>query len=111
MESVWKSIPRKFSIFLCNVSNNMKHWYISIVPVSGSTGTSSDIDFHAAPMTAESTHVPPKSGWIKAVEGKDPAPRLVHRYANAYENDGPMSGVVIEDDDNNEQPQQQGSYV
>ncbi|KAG7367521.1 ubiquitin carboxyl-terminal hydrolase [Nitzschia inconspicua] len=65
-----------FSIFRCNVSNNTKHWYISIVPHGNPPGTSADIDFYSAPVTRDCHELPPLSGWVKANEGDDPAPKL-----------------------------------
>ena len=75
-DGIWHGMRYKFYINLCNVSNNTKHWYISIVPFGGKPGTSSDIDFYSAPMTEVSDYIPPKTGWAKAAEGKDPAPTL-----------------------------------
>ena len=75
----WKESEQKFYIFQCNVSNNTKHWYISIVPFGGNPGTSSDIDFYSAPAGHECLRVPPDKGWVKAPEGTDPAPRLEFR--------------------------------
>jgi ubiquitin carboxyl-terminal hydrolase 9/24 len=65
-----------FSIFRCNVSNNTKHWYISIVPQGNVPGTSSDIDFYSAPVTVDCHELPPLTGWVRANEGQDPAPKL-----------------------------------
>jgi ubiquitin carboxyl-terminal hydrolase 9/24 len=78
-DGIWRTLRYRFFIFLCNVSNNTKHWYISIVPDGVNPGTSSDIDFYTAPITEASLSVPPTTGWAKAGEGKDPAPRLIHR--------------------------------
>jgi ubiquitin carboxyl-terminal hydrolase 9/24 len=64
------------SIFKCDVSNNTKHWYISIVPPDRLPGTSSDIDFYSAPVTHDCQDLPPLTGWVKANEGQDPAPNL-----------------------------------
>ena len=75
-DGTWNGMRYKFFIFLCNVSNNTKHWYISVVPYGGNPGTSTDIDFYTAPMTEVSGYIPPKTGWAKAAEGKDPAPTL-----------------------------------
>jgi ubiquitin carboxyl-terminal hydrolase 9/24 len=72
-----------FSIFQCNVSNNTKHWYISIVPQRGLPGTSADVDFYSAPVTDDCADLPPLSGWTKSNEGKDPSPIL------AFTNDAP----------------------
>mmetsp|Transcript_43869 Transcript_43869/g.105841 ORF Transcript_43869/g.105841 Transcript_43869/m.105841 type:complete len:3072 (+) Transcript_43869:108-9323(+) len=69
----------QFSIFQCNVSNNTKHWYISVVPTHGNPGTSSDIDFYSAPVTDSCRYLPPQEGWTKSNEGKDPSPLLVFR--------------------------------
>lgn len=69
----------QFSIFQCNVSNNTKHWYISVVPTHGNPGTSSDIDFYSAPVTEQCRYLPPQGGWTKSNEGKDPPPLLVFR--------------------------------
>lgn len=67
-----------FSIFQCNVSNNTKHWYISIVPPRSVPGTSADVDFYSAPVTESCRDLPPFSGWTKSNEGRDPAPTLAH---------------------------------
>jgi ubiquitin carboxyl-terminal hydrolase 9/24 len=68
-----------FSLFQCNVSNNTKHWYISIVPVNGQPGTSADVDFYSAPVSGAYTELPPLGGWTKSNEGKDPSPTLVFK--------------------------------
>ncbi|GKY93461.1 hypothetical protein MPSEU_000313600 [Mayamaea pseudoterrestris] len=78
-----------FWICLCNVSNNTRHWYISIVPHNKSPGTSNDIDFYHAPCDAASPEIPPRSGWVAATTGKLPAPYLNYL-------DGPSP---VEDDD------------
>jgi len=41
----YKGQPCTFSLFQCNVSNNTKHWYISIVPRNSQPGTSTDSKF------------------------------------------------------------------
>jgi len=75
----WKEKEFQFFIFQCPVSNNTKHWYISIVPFGGNPGTSSDIDFYTAPVTHECQSVPPVLGWTKAAEGLDPPPSVQPR--------------------------------
>lgn len=65
-----------FVLFQCNVSNNTKHWYISIVPKNGQPGTNTDIDFYSVPVTEASDDYPPMTGWTKAPEGKDPPPTV-----------------------------------
>jgi ubiquitin carboxyl-terminal hydrolase 9/24 len=98
---MWNNTRHQFFIFLCNVSNNTKHWYISIVPHNANPGTSSDIDFYTAPMTATSLTIPPRHGWTKTGEGKDPPPRLTHRDQGDIvtdENDRVGNGVIVEDD-------------
>jgi len=109
-DGTWNGMRYKFYIFLCNVSNNTKHWYISIVPYGGNPGTSSDIDFYTAPMTEASDNIPPKTGWAKSAEGKDPAPTVSLLFeAFEQENDRPeMVGngtVVVEDNNNNDSEQ------
>lgn len=69
-------------IFQCNVSNNTRHWYISIVPIGKSPGTSTDIDFYTAPVSEESDMVPPRSGWTRAQAGRDPAPYLDYQFGS-----------------------------
>ena len=68
-----------FSLFQCNVANNTKHWYISIVPVKGQTGTSADLDFYSAPVTMYCTELPPLSGWTTSNEGLEPPPTLIFK--------------------------------
>ena len=68
-----------FSLFQCNVSNNTKHWYISIVPANGQPGTNTDVDFYSAPVTEACTELPPLTGWTKSNEGEDPPPKLTFR--------------------------------
>ncbi|KAL3923845.1 MAG: hypothetical protein SGILL_001411 [Bacillariaceae sp.] len=76
-----------FSIFKCNVSNNTKHWYISVIPDGSAPGTSSDVDFYSAPVSADSDELPPLRGWVKAVEGRDPAPTITYTHGNVSVND------------------------
>jgi ubiquitin carboxyl-terminal hydrolase 9/24 len=108
MEGSWNGTRYKFYMFLCNVSNYTRHWYISIAPFGGSTGTSADIDFYTAPMTSESSRVPPQTGWVKANEGTDPVPRLEYRFADG----APKivgNGNMVEDD--NDDAIEGGPYV
>jgi ubiquitin carboxyl-terminal hydrolase 9/24 len=83
-DGMWDNRKHRFSIFQCNVSNNTRHWYISIVPVGGNPGTSADVDFFTAPIgpnqSAVNEQVPPAGGWTKAQEGADPPPSLLLRY-------------------------------
>ncbi|CAB9501188.1 Ubiquitin carboxyl-terminal hydrolase puf [Seminavis robusta] len=66
-----------FQLFQCNVSNNTKHWYISIVPKHSQPGTSTDIDFYSAPVLDNCTEYPPPGTWTKSNEGLDPPPKLI----------------------------------
>ena len=75
-QGLWNGVTDRFYIFQCNVSNNTKHWYISIIPSGGNPGTSADIDFYTAPVNKECEQVPPENTWIKGPEGKDPVPSL-----------------------------------
>lgn len=68
--------PCNFSVFQCKVSNNTKHWYISIVPIGYIPGTRDDTDFFSAPVTESSTDFPPLGGWTKSNEGHDPPPKV-----------------------------------
>jgi ubiquitin carboxyl-terminal hydrolase 9/24 len=106
MEGKWNDHVQNFYVFLCNVSNNTKHWYISIVPQGQSPGTSSDIDFYSAPMTADTEHLPPLTGWVKAQEGQDPMPRFIFKFPA---DDLAGQVPVIEDDD--ALHDHQGSFV
>jgi hypothetical protein len=72
-----------FSLFQCNVSNNTKHWYISIVPRNSQPGTSTDIDFYSAPVLDNCTEYPPTGTWTKSNEGKEPPPKLVYKSADS----------------------------
>jgi len=73
----WKGNDEVFSLFRCNVSNNTKHWYISIVPAGVQPGTNTDIDFYSAPVNHNNPDYPPTHGWTKAQEGEHPPP-VVH---------------------------------
>ena len=81
----WEDKTVLFSLFQCNVSNNTKHWYISIVPVKGQPGTSADVDFYSAPVAEHCHDLPPPTGWTKSNEGRDPAPTLSLKESNASE--------------------------
>lgn len=111
MDGCWNNERYKIYIFLCNVSNNTKHWYISIVPYGANPGTSSDIDFYTAPLTGKSMTVPPKIGWIKAGEGQNPPPVLSYRDhfddADVSSSDQVVgSSTVVENDiDDDQAPQ------
>lgn len=100
----WNETDYKFYIFQCPVSNNTRHWYISIVPYGGNPGTSSDIDFYTAPVQEECLRIPPKSGWVKANEGTDPSPVLVFRFAEEPDN-GDVDLNKPFQDDNDDGPQ------
>jgi ubiquitin carboxyl-terminal hydrolase 9/24 len=74
----------------CDVSNNTKHWYISIVPSDSLPGTSADLDFYTAPCTDEYAVTPPQNGWVATTTGRSPAPFLIYR---------PEPSPVDDDDD------------
>jgi ubiquitin carboxyl-terminal hydrolase 9/24 len=106
-EGTWIDERHKFHIFLCNVSNNTKHWYISIVPRGYNPGTSSDIDFYTAPLKPGSKFLPPTTGWVKAQEGNDPPPRISFPTQDEEEDGATSSGAysdslgrsnIVEDD-------------
>jgi ubiquitin carboxyl-terminal hydrolase 9/24 len=101
-EGKWKNSLYKFFIFQCNVSNNTKHWYISIVPYGGNPGTSSDIDFYSAPATHECARIPPTKGWVKALEGLEPAPELSFR----TKDDNVLGVVVVGNEDDVQQDEE-----
>ncbi|KAL7573772.1 hypothetical protein ACA910_007801 [Epithemia clementina (nom. ined.)] len=96
----WKNGNYKFYIFQCNVSNNTRHWYISIVPSGGSPGTSADIDFYSASVSSDCSTVPPLKTWAKGPEGVEPCPnlRFIGR-EEAEEND--PSWIISGDGDEN----------
>ena len=115
-EGIWNNSQYKFYIFLCNVSNSSKHWYISIVPKGSNPGTNSDIDFYTAKITESSIKVPPQRGWTKAVEGKDPPPEITYirdNVANELVRTGIGSGIVVDDeiDDDSQENMQSRSHV
>lgn len=66
MRGKYKGSPATFSLFQCNVSNNTKHWYISIVPRNSQPGTSTDIDFYSAPAQENCLEFPPLDSWAKS---------------------------------------------
>lgn len=68
-----------YALFQCNVSNNTKHWYISVIPAKGQPGTNEDVDFYSAPVTTESLEMPPFTGWIKSSKGQDPPPIISYK--------------------------------
>ena len=100
-----------FSLFQCNVSNNTKHWYISIVPPKGLPGTNADLDFYSAPVNENCTELPPRSGWTKANEGADPPPTITF---SEGENDPAIPtpfGRNLVDQSVDEQPNGNRSFV
>ena len=111
-EGQWNGSNHKFNIFQCNVSNNTRHWYISIVPVRGSPGTSADIDFYTAPLTPDCAKIPPATGWAKAQEGSAPLPRLSFRHADGGQTDGQENdGSWLGRENGEERPPQQTDNV
>ena len=102
----WKNGNYRFYIFQCNVSNNTRHWYISIVPSGGSPGTSADIDFYTSSVNTDCSTVPPLKSWSKGPEGIEPPPVL--RFVNrpAVEENDPSWVISGDGDENLEDPQQ-----
>jgi hypothetical protein len=91
MDGVWNNTRCKISIFMRNVSNSTKHWYISIVPVSRNPGTTADIDFYTAPVSDESVTIPPRSGWIKTTsQGLDPPPTILFQEQDHFDLQGSL---------------------
>jgi ubiquitin carboxyl-terminal hydrolase 9/24 len=106
MSGNWRNERYRFFIFQCNVSNNTKHWYISIVPYDSQPGTSADIDFYTAPATSDFLRVPPHTGWVKSQEGTDPLPRLTYKRLSS-EGGTPervLNGSVLEESDKSDSP-------
>ena len=99
MISSWQGQDHEFSLFRCNTSNNTKHWYISIVPMGVTPGTSTDIDFYSAPMSENDPDFPPSRGWTKSSEGHEPAP-LVTVQNLTTQSSGELGnpGVMVYDD-------------
>ena len=89
-----------FSVFLCDVSNNTKHWYISIVPAKSHPGTSADTDFYTAPYQPDAALIPPRVGWVTAGVGRDPAPFLDHI----------MGPAAVEEEEEEEDEESFGIY-
>lgn len=90
--------PCNFSIFQCKVSNNTKHWYLSIVPTGCTPGTRDDTDFYSAPVTETCRKFPPLSGWTKSNEGLDPPPKVlftVHEKKGMPDDQGPSIGRIV----------------
>ena len=77
MQGRYNNEPHTFSLFHCSVSNNTKHWYISIVPRNSRPGTSHDIDFYSAPVLDSCLEYPPANSWTDSDEGRDPPPNLM----------------------------------
>lgn len=75
-KNTWNGKETTFTLFRCNVSNNTKHWFISIVPKDVQPGTNKDVDFYSAPVTEDDQGLPPKEGWTKAAEGLLPPPSV-----------------------------------
>jgi ubiquitin carboxyl-terminal hydrolase 9/24 len=108
-DGLWNKKQRKFYILQCHVSNNTKHWYISIVPSGASAGTSSDIDFYTAPLSDEDRHIPPAKEWTISTEGRSPPPELVFRTKHVGVSDSPerpFTGGFVQEDENQEDPSQ-----
>jgi hypothetical protein len=57
-------------------------------------------------MTADTEHLPPLTGWVKAQEGQDPMPRFIFKFPA---DDLAGQVPVIEDDD--ALHDHQGSFV
>eukprot|EP00547_Thalassionema_nitzschioides_P005510 CAMPEP_0194205836 /NCGR_PEP_ID=MMETSP0156-20130528/5031_1 /TAXON_ID=33649 /ORGANISM="Thalassionema nitzschioides, Strain L26-B" /LENGTH=3092 /DNA_ID=CAMNT_0038932219 /DNA_START=10 /DNA_END=9288 /DNA_ORIENTATION=+ len=92
-KGVWNGTEETFSMFRCNVSNNTKHWYISIVPKGVQPGTNTDIDFYSAPVSRHTPDLPPSAGWTKANEGVPPCP--VIQIKDDEESDDLQRGRVL----------------
>jgi hypothetical protein len=116
MEGRWSGGQHRFYIFCCNVSNNTKHWYISIVPRGSPPGTSNDIDFYTAPVNEACRTVPPRDGWVKAQIGDESLPILEYRMrpegveiakqliGTNIRVDGGAGGFVLGDDVDEDEP-------
>ena len=76
--------PAAFSLYKCRVSNNTKHWYISLVPPDCVPGTSYDTDFYCAPEATDRHDLPPLGGWAKSNEGVDPLPYVRFRNWSSF---------------------------
>ena len=76
--------PAAFSLYKCRVSNNTKHWYISLVPPDCVPGTSYDTDFYCAPEATDRHDLPPLGGWAKSNEGVDPLPYVSFRNWSSF---------------------------
>lgn len=81
--SKWKGQERKICVLRCPVRNGRYYWYISIVPVEGEPGTSSDVDLYFCQL--EDSVIPPINTWmiVPGSPGKSPPPLIAfgHEYA------------------------------
>lgn len=69
-------VKHRIHVFLCTVSDDTKHWYMSSVPAHENPGTTSDTDFYTSPVATNTLRNPPISGWRVASEGKGPIPQI-----------------------------------
>jgi hypothetical protein len=65
-----------FTLYRCKLSDGMKRWFISIVPVDIAPGTNKDVDFYSAPATGDIDEMPPTDRWFLQHHGRAPPPKL-----------------------------------
>lgn len=69
-EGIWKSRREVFSLYRCQLNDQSRKWFISIVPQNSEPGTDKDVDFYWAAASEEKSKLrsetPPKQGWSVA---------------------------------------------
>jgi len=91
------------SLYRCQLHDNTRKWFISIVPTGQLPGTTKDIDYYWAPCSndVKGTLLPPEQGWEFIKEnGKLPNPTLrVHIIEEDEVNASGQSDVMWNEED------------
>lgn len=82
---IWNKTYCTFNILQWPLNNETRYWYICMIPDGQDPGSSSDVDFYKASVQDDCLHIPPKIGWMRAMDGKDPSPELFFTVSAAHQ--------------------------
>jgi hypothetical protein len=75
--TLYRGQETEFLLFRCQLTDDTRRWYISIVPMNAHPGTTNDIDFYISPRGGDGS-LPPRHDWLRISEneGLNPAPEV-----------------------------------
>lgn len=81
--TLYRGQETEFSLFRCQLTDDTRRWYISIVLMNAHPGPPKDIDFYISPRGGDGS-LPPRHDWLRISESEGTATE-VHSYWWQYQ--------------------------